>query len=62
MSNIGLAQIRRHEGAEKPLVTSGDDVANVARFLPTPDADGYSAEDVVAYLLSAVETGTVATR
>jgi nitronate monooxygenase len=60
LSNIGLAQIRRHEGAERPLVTSGDDVAHVARFLPTPDADGYSAEDVVAYLLSAVETSTLA--
>ncbi len=60
MANVGLAQIRQHEGAEKPLVTSGDDVRDVARFLPAPDADGYSAEDVVAYLLSAVETGTVA--
>ena len=43
-------------------MTSGDEVREVARFLPTPDADGYSAEDVVAYLLSAVETGTVAAR
>ena len=60
--NIGLAQVRRQDGPEKPLVTSGDEVREVARFLPTPDADGYSAEDVVAYLLSAVETGTVATR
>jgi nitronate monooxygenase len=61
-SNIGLAQYRRQGGAEKPLVTSGDEVRDVARFLPSPDADGYSAEDVVAYLLSAVETGTVVTR
>jgi nitronate monooxygenase len=60
MSNIGLAQVRRQTGAELPLITSGDDVGDVARYLPTPDADGYSAEDVVAYLLSAVETGMVA--
>ncbi|MHB8969230.1 MAG: nitronate monooxygenase [Pirellulaceae bacterium] len=61
-SNVGLAQVRKQGGAEKPLVTSGDEVREVARFLPSPDADTYSAEDVVAYLLSAVETGTVATR
>jgi nitronate monooxygenase len=59
-ANVGLAQIRKHKGAEKPFVTSGDDVGDVARLLPAPDAIGYSAEDVVAYLLSAVETGTVA--
>jgi len=62
MANIGLAQIRPGTGAEKALVTSGDDVAKVAQFLPAPDADSYSAEDVVAYLLSAVETSTVTTR
>ncbi len=60
MSTIGLTQIRRHAEAELPLVTTGDDVRDVARFLPTPDADGYSADDVVACLLSAVETGMVA--
>jgi len=62
MANISLAQIRPGTGAEKALVTSGDDVAKVAQFLPAPDADSYSAEDVVAYLLSAVETSTVTTR
>jgi len=62
MANIGLAQVRRATGPELPLITSGDDVRDVARFLPTPEADSYSAEDVVAYLLSAVETGMVAAR
>ena len=61
-SNIGLAQYRRQDGPERPLVTSGDEVRDVARFLPTPAATSYSAEDVVAYLLSAVETSTVAIR
>jgi hypothetical protein len=32
------------------LVTAGDDVANVARFLP-PGADTYGAADVISYLL-----------
>jgi hypothetical protein len=62
MANIDLGQVRKQDGQEKPLVTSGDDVREVARLLPSPDAIGYSAEDVVAYLLSAVETSTVAAR
>ena len=37
LANIGLAQTRRGD-LEKPLITSGDDVANVARFLK-PGAD-----------------------
>ena len=49
LANIGLAQTRRGE-IEKPLITSGDDVANVARFLK-PGANSYSAVDVLEYLL-----------
>jgi nitronate monooxygenase len=59
MANIELGQVRR-TGPELPLVTSGDEVRQLARFLPTPDAETYTAEDVVAYLLSAVETGVAA--
>jgi nitronate monooxygenase len=62
LANIGIGQYRKQAGPEKPLVTSGDEVRDVARFLPAPDAEGYSAEDVVAYLLSAVETDVVAAR
>ncbi len=62
IANIDMGQVRNRYGQERPLVTSGDDVRHVARFLPTPDAEGYSAEDVVAYLLSAVETSTMAAR
>ena len=62
MANIHLGQVRRREEQERPLITSGDDVREVARFLPSPEAETYSAEDVVAYLLSAVETGSVAVR
>ncbi len=60
MANIDLGQSRKKNGIEKPLITSGDDVQQIARFLPTPDAIGYSAEEVVAFLLSAVESGAVA--
>jgi nitronate monooxygenase len=49
MADIGLPQTRGGL-AEKTLVTSGDDVADVARFL-RPDATSYSAADVVARLL-----------
>ncbi len=60
IANIGLGQFRKRDGLEKPLVTSGDDARDVARYLRSPDDETYSAEDVVAYLLSAVETSIVA--
>lgn len=50
LASIGLGQIQRDGEYESPLVTSGDDVADVARFLP-PGADSYSASDVIDYLL-----------
>jgi nitronate monooxygenase len=56
-ANVGLGQVRGGK-QHKLLVTSGDDARNVARFLPTPDAETYSAEDVVKYLLSRVSTPT----
>ena len=49
MADIGMAQMRGGI-AEKTLITSGDDVADVARFLP-PGAASYSAADVVTRLL-----------
>ena len=50
MVNVGLGQIHRDGYVEPPLVTSGDDVENVARFLP-PGAETYRAADVLDYLL-----------
>jgi hypothetical protein len=50
MANIGLGQIHRGGEQEKPLITSGDDVANVARFLK-PGACSYRTVDVIEYLL-----------
>jgi nitronate monooxygenase len=51
MVNIGLGQIQRDGSPELPLITSGDDVADVARFLPA-GADTYTAADVINYLLA----------
>lgn len=50
MSNIGLGQIQKDGLLEKPMITSGDDVADIARFLK-PGTTSYSALDVIEYLL-----------
>jgi nitronate monooxygenase len=52
LANIGHAQVRVGEGAlEPPLVTLGDDINTVARFLP-PGQHTYTASDVVANILA----------
>lgn len=53
-ANIGLGQIRKDGVLELPLVTSGDQVRNILKFLPTPEAVSYSAQDVLSRLLSGV--------
>jgi nitronate monooxygenase len=50
-ANIGHAQVRASRYVENGLVTIGDDLRGVARFLP-PNASDYSAADVVAELLT----------
>jgi NAD(P)H-dependent flavin oxidoreductase YrpB (nitropropane dioxygenase family) len=50
LSNIGLGQLQPDGEVEKPLITSGDDVAQVARFL-RPGALSYSAIDVLQQIL-----------
>ena len=52
MADIGIGQMRAGGIGEKTLVTSGDDVSDVARFLQ-PGAASYGAADVVARLLGA---------
>lgn len=47
MAGIGMGQ-QRDDYVEPPLVTSGDDVVNITRFLQ--GRDSYSAADVLAYL------------
>lgn len=51
MANIGLGQVRPDGRQELPLLTAGDDVADVARFARSDDAS-YSAADVIDYLLT----------
>jgi NAD(P)H-dependent flavin oxidoreductase YrpB (nitropropane dioxygenase family) len=50
VSTVGLAQSRRAV-PEPSLVTAGNEVADLARFIPA-DRDRYSAEDVVRHLRS----------
>ena len=54
MATAGLAQVRAGV-AEDPLVTAGDEVVHVARFLTK--GDSYTAADVIEWML-----GTTATR
>lgn len=49
-SNVGLAQSRPWNYIEQPLVTAGDDLASLRRFISSHRL-GYQAEDVVSYLL-----------
>lgn len=49
MATVGLGQLRPG-GAEDSILTAGDDVANLARYLPH-DRDTYGAADVIRWLL-----------
>ena len=51
LANIGHAQVRKDGAVEPALITVGDDLNEVARFLP-PGSESYGAADVVAKLLS----------
>jgi nitronate monooxygenase len=50
VSNVGLPQIRKDGSVEKPLLTSGDDLAEIARFIPEGQTS-YTAHDVITKLL-----------
>lgn len=52
MADIGHAQIREGGQAERPLLTSGDDVKELGRFLN--GRTEYTAADVLDYLLAGV--------
>ncbi len=54
MANIDLGQRQKDDTLELPLITTGDDVADVARFLK-PGEKSYSALDVIQYLLADVD-------
>lgn len=62
LANIDLGQVRDAGWCEPPLVTSGDDVRGITRFLPSLTATSYSARDVIRHLLSLVQpAGALAT-
>ncbi|MBT8165598.1 MAG: nitronate monooxygenase [Acidimicrobiia bacterium] len=50
MANVGLGQVQTNGYVEPRLITSGDDIATVARFL-RPGEETYRAADVLDYLL-----------
>lgn len=52
VATMGLGQVRRDGFAEPPLITAGDDLAELERFLG--DRRSYSAADVIEHLLSPV--------
>lgn len=54
---VGLPQVRPESLDELPLVTAGDDIANLAQFLP-PGRDSYSAAEVLGSLLPSPDPGT----
>jgi nitronate monooxygenase len=49
-ATVGLGQLRAPGETELPLVTAGDDLADLVQFLP-PGRDTYSAADVLGQLL-----------
>ena len=52
VANIGQPQVRAGKYIEKGLVTAGDDLPGITRFLPLNES-AYSAADVVTALLNA---------
>ena len=53
MANIGHPQTRNRKYVESGMVTSGNDLTGIARFLP-PGASTYAAADVVADLITGI--------
>jgi len=51
LATAGFPQVRKNGFVEKPLITIGDDLLNIGRFVPR-GASSFSAEDVINYLLS----------
>jgi nitronate monooxygenase len=53
-ATIGHAQVRDEGVEEMPLITSGDELKNIRRFIGS-DRAGYSAGEVVDWLLSGLD-------
>jgi nitronate monooxygenase len=54
LATVGLGQVRDDgTSCEAPIITAGDDISNVARFLK-PGHETYTAKDVIDYIMSPV--------
>ena len=53
LATIGLGQVRSDGSSEAPIITAGDDVTHIARFLK-PGQDTYTAKDVIDYIMAPV--------
>ena len=58
LADVGMAQVQKGGRVEPPLLTSGDDLQHLTRFLASRHASGgdeagYAAADVIGYLLDA---------
>jgi NAD(P)H-dependent flavin oxidoreductase YrpB (nitropropane dioxygenase family) len=51
MADVGMAQVQRNGDVEQALVTSGDDLLKLGRFIERYSSD-YSANQVISYLLA----------
>jgi hypothetical protein len=51
MATVGLGQVRGGGTSEPALITAGDDVAQIAKFLKA-GRDHYSADEVLDRLLA----------
>ena len=56
MANIGHGQVRKDGVIEPPILTAGDDLKALGRFLG--DRERYSAADVIEYLLGGMREAT----
>lgn len=57
VATIGLAQLRPDQRMDLPLLTAGNDVANVARYLSS-GKNSYTAAEVIRYLLAPASGGS----
>ena len=53
-ATIGMGQVRDGGVEEKPLITSGDELKNIRRFIGS-DRAGYSAGEVIDWLVSGLD-------
>ncbi len=58
MANIGMPQVTKDGTEELPLITCGDDLLELDRFLP-PGKPTYAAVDVINQLLEGIEHSAV---